>query len=251
MYYRNRNIFCNCVFCMVETKDIMGSMHCSTQKNPTKVLCRCAATQRWILQRLHLKTSNSYKLSLHKGTIFFQKWQKSLYNLLLLFATIYHSTVLKQNSIYHFRWVMQTTFCEAAVAQSTVMQQHHSSLKCFFTWIKVTVLWKQRRIERAFGRSVLWNSVENYTNIFTIYSYNFDLFLRIIFKFDSTSSGGFKSREDTENSLILPSCWCPFKMVKEILLLIHLTFTAWSIPFPTYHALFSIESTLNLFCRKQ
>ncbi len=63
---------------------------------------------------------------------YFSEMAKIIDNLLLLFATIYHSAVLKQNSIFHFRWVMQTTFCEAAVAQSNVMQQHHSTQKCFF-----------------------------------------------------------------------------------------------------------------------
>ncbi len=49
-------------------------------------------------------------------------WQKIL-NFLFINSIFYYREIVKLDILWHFLWVMQTPFCNAAIAKSTVLKQ--------------------------------------------------------------------------------------------------------------------------------
>jgi len=74
-------------------------------------------------------------LLLHKKTDIIRKIKK----IIRFFVTVilYHKSVVKEDIFLTFCWVIETSFCDAAVAKSTVLLQHPRDLP-LYTFVQCT-----------------------------------------------------------------------------------------------------------------
>ncbi len=80
----------------------------------------------------------SYKLSFLKKTKIMQIMTKNI--TIFIYLVFYNREIVKLDHFWHFPWVMQTPFCDAAVAKSTVYVGTH-----LFRISRVFQLWSSSK----------------------------------------------------------------------------------------------------------